>query len=319
MENARMIMLEETNRDEALNPAMVKKLVNPGDISNRDLHSKQRTFKVTSKMTLTTNHKPKMDIKDGGLKRRIFHYTYKCKFVSNPEPGTYQRKGDPKFIKEYPDNPEFQSSLLSVLIYFYEILQTMYDGDLKKVPSPTIDRETEEFFNEHDLLGQFITERIVINMEEGNDYQLSTVAAHFIKWANEFRNIKVQQSIEDIGKDIEDSVMLSKFIETAPNNVKILRHCRIIQEKTDTLRVGEEYISHIKKHQVSQELPMIEDVDDDWWVIPEYEAIVKNRSENPDEEEKLDFNDDVRIMRAERNQKKVEINDAINDLINTMS
>ena len=117
MEAARMVMMEETNRDEAFNPSMVKKLVNPGDISNRDLHAKQKTFKITSKITLITNHKPKMDIKDGGLKRRLFHYRYKCRFVHNPEPNSYQRKDDPRFIKEYPDNPEFQKWSLSVYLY----------------------------------------------------------------------------------------------------------------------------------------------------------------------------------------------------------
>jgi phage/plasmid-associated DNA primase len=314
MENARMIMMEETNRDEALNPAMVKKLVNPGDLSNRDLHSKQRTFKITSKITLVTNHDPKLDIKDGGLKRRIFYYRYKCTFVRDPEPGTYQRKGDPHFIKEYPDNPDFQSALLSVLIYFYEVLQTVYNGDLKNVPSPTIDRETEEFFNKHDLLGQFITERIVISPHEGHEYQINTVVQKFKEWVKETEDVKTQQGKEDIAKDIEDSIMLSKYIETATNGVRMLRNCRIL-EKSDSLRVGEQYISHVKTHQMNRKKPIVQDIDDEWWVIPEYERYINAED---DEEEKQDPNDDIIIMNAERKQKKKEVNETINDLLETL-
>jgi phage/plasmid-associated DNA primase len=321
MECSRMIMMEETNRDEALNPSMVKKLVNPGDISNRDLHSKQKTFKITSKITLITNHKPKLDIKDGGLKRRLFHYRYKCRFVPNPEPGTYQRKDDPRFIKEYPDNPEFQSALLSILVYFYEILQTLYSGNLKRVPSPTIDRETEEFFNEHDHFGQFVKERIVYCPNEKHEYPLTNIAVSFKTWLSEVEEVhkRAQQSNNDTVKDIEDSIMLSKYIETACNNVRVLKNCRIL-EKNDSIRVGESYISHVKNHELNPDNRVIEDVDDDWWVIPEYERYLRDQAS--DEETKEDptssTNDDISMMHVERTHKKKEINDDVNSFLQTL-
>lgn len=320
MEAARMVMMEETNRDEAFNPSMVKKLVNPGDISNRDLHAKQKTFKITSKITLITNHKPKMDIKDGGLKRRLFHYRYKCRFVHNPEPNSYQRKDDPRFIKEYPDNPEFQSGLLSVLVYFYEILQTVYEGNLKKVPSPTIDRETEEFFNEHDHLGEFVKEKIVHSPDAGIEYSLNDVAIIFKTWLSNVEDLhrRAQQSVQDIVKDIEESIMIGKYIETAPNGVRMLKNCRILEN--DGIKFGESYISHIKKHQANQDNHIIQDVDDDWWVIPEYEKLIRPVSIAEDEEEKTEVvqNDDRYMRQVEKNEKVKEENEVVNDFLSTL-
>ena len=80
----------------------------------------------------------------------------------------------------------------------------------------------------------------------------------------------------------------------------MLKHCRILE--SDGIKFGESYISHIKKHQANQDNHIIQDVDDDWWVIPEYEKLIRPVSIAEDEEEKTEVvqNDDRYMRQVEK-------------------
>lgn len=315
MEDVRMVMMEETNKRDPLNPAMVKRLVNHGELSNRDLHSKQKTFKITHKITLLTNHPPPLDTKDGALKRRILRYIFKCKYVHDPQPNTYQRKIDPTLVKGFMDLEEVKSSMLSILLYFYEVLHTVYGGSVGNVPSPTIDRETEDYFNSQDYLSQFIKERVVSCTTPENEYNLNTVASYYKTWVMETEGIdkRALGTSNDIVLDLKDNQVLGKYIETVESNgLQLLKGCRILQ-KEDNLRPGEKYLSHSMNQ--GNEADQFKDINAEvgnWWEFDQFETIKKMINEP-----KLsDFvSDDVHIMKIERKQKKKEENQCVDDLL----
>jgi phage/plasmid-associated DNA primase len=322
IEDKRAAFMEETDKKNVMNPSMVKKLVNPGDISNRDLNSKQKQFKITSKITLMTNHKPRIDIKDPALKRRLFHYAFKCYFCANPRPDTYDRKGDPRIVKEFPDNPEFQSAVLSILMHFYEVLQICYNGDLKKVKSPTIDRETEEFFNEYDDFAQFVKDRIVYSPESENTYLLNNVASEFKTWLSETEQINKRDlsTNSDIIKEIKDSVSLGKHVRNLTNGNSVLTNCRILSKDDITLRPGEQYISFSKTLEFQGVQSVLSEPDNlDWWNPEDYKKIMKDLNEQESESKKnLGNNDDFVADKIEKDYQKKVIDSSVDSLLNDL-
>lgn len=232
--------VEETQKSEALNSQRLKEMVNPGEISGRDLNQKQENFEVEANLAVGQNYDFVIDTTDHGTWRRLKHYRSKVKFCANPDPANpYEKKDDQRFVREYVNDPACQAAWLGILVHYYERLQAEHGGEIKRVPCPTLDRETEAFRNGQDTLNRFITEQVVLSPALGREHQLSDVAARYHAWyeANIGRRHHVAS---ETMQDLENSA-LQKHLHRTPNKTVVLRGCRLLTPDSQSLLAGEKY------------------------------------------------------------------------------
>lgn len=253
---------EESNREQSLNVARMKELVNAGEISGRDLNSKQETFTIKCNFVIASQYSFKIDTTDHGTWRRLRHYRSKTKFCSNPDPNNpYEKKDNQDFNSKYINDPNFLSSMLSILTHYYERLHNEYNGQLKNVPCPTLEIETEEFRISQDSIHRWICQRVVISPEAEIEYDIGSITLHYIEWYKLFYiNSKVVITPDSFLKDLKLSV-LNKYLESGPNRV-ILKGCRILGPD-NTLRDNEEYISIKESYKEKQSVQYHKS---EWWL-----------------------------------------------------
>ena len=252
---------EESNKAQILNVARMKELVNAGEVSGRDLNSKQETFTMKCNFVVASQYSFIVNTTDHGTWRRLKHYTSKAKFCNNPDPNNpYEKKDNQDFNLKYTSDPNFLSSMLSILTHYYERLQKEYRGELKNVPCPTLDIETETFRISQDAIHRWICESIVISPNNDTEYDMATLTNIYMDWYKVHIDRKATITVNNISKEIMSSA-ISKYLKPAPNKNVILKGCRILLTDTN-LKEGEEYIS-IKEMAVAT----ISDIkhNNDWW------------------------------------------------------
>lgn len=233
--------VEETQKAEPLNSQRLKELVNPGEISGRDLNKAQENFEVTANIAVGQNYDFAIDTTDHGTWRRLRHYRSKVRFCMNPDPrNPYEKKDDQRFVREYINDGDCQAAFLGILVFFYERLQREYGGELKRVPCPTLERETEVFRNGQDTINRFISEAVVASPDFKVEYPLAVVAGHYVTWYS--TNIdRCRHVASEIIQDLENSA-LQRFIRRAPNKTLVLAGCRILTDDARSPTPGESYL-----------------------------------------------------------------------------
>jgi len=233
---------EESVKAQSLNVARMKELVNAGEVSSRDLNAKQETFTMKCNFVVASQYSFIVNTTDHGTWRRLRHYTSKVKFCANPDPNNkYEKKDNQDFNLKYSADPEFLSSMLSILTHYYERLQNEYNGLLKNVPCPTLDVETEIFRTSQDSIHRWICECVVISPNNSLEYSLDDITKSYTTWYR-IRVEKKDITTNTLHKDIRSSA-ISKYLRPAPNNSTRLKGCRISETTIMTLQDGEEYIS----------------------------------------------------------------------------
>ena len=242
LKGCRFGYVEETQKAEPLNSQRLKEIVNPGEISSRDLNRPQENFEVTANLMVGQNYDFVIDTADHGTWRRLKHYRSKVKFCADPDPSNpFEKKDDQRFVREYISNPDCQEAMLGILVFYYQRLQREYGGSVKNVPCPTLDRETEAFRNSQDTINRFITETVVHSPGNGS-YPLAAVASCYIEWYT--TNIDRRRHVaSEIIQDLENSA-LQRFLTRAPNKTLVLSDCRLLTGGR-TLSAGEVYLGAV--------------------------------------------------------------------------
>ena len=236
--------VEETQKAEPLNSQRLKEIVNPGEISGRDLNQRQENFEVTANLAVGQNYPFLIDTTDHGTWRRLRFYMSKVRFCASPDPGNpFEKKDDQRFVREYIADPACQAAFLSILVHYYQRLQREYGGELKRVPSATLDQGTQAFRNGQDTLHRFITEMTVVSPGQGCEYSLSAVATRYVEWYG--ANIgRLRPVVSEIMTDLENSA-LQGYIRRAPNKTQMLVGVRLVTEETRALSAGESYFGAV--------------------------------------------------------------------------
>lgn len=282
LKGCRFGYVEETQKAEPLNSQRLKEIVNPGEISGRDLNSKQENFEVTANLMVGQNYDFVIDTTDHGTWRRLKHYRSKVKFCANPDPSNpYEKKDDQRFVREYIGDPDCQAAMLGILVHYYQRLQCEYAGSVKNVPCPTLDMETEDFRNGQDTINRFITEMVVHSPGNGHSYALATVAGHYVEWYNV--NIDRRRHVaSEIIQDLENSA-LQKYLKRALNKTMVLNNCRILTPDSRTLVEGENFLgATYEKKEVADPLSALgqSDKETSWWA-PAVAPAVETRVARP--------------------------------------
>ena len=237
---------EESNKAQSLNVARMKEMVNAGEVSGRDLNSKQETFTMKANVVAASQYSFIVNTTDHGTWRRLRHYTSKAKFRKNPDPGNpFEKKEDQRFVRQYPTDPQFQAAFLGILVHYYERLQSEHGGELKNVRSPTIEGESEVFRVGQDALHRWISESIVISPESSTDYPLGVLSGYYTEWYS--ANIERKRHVAgEIIKELESSAV-GKHLRPAANRTLVLRGCRVLTPDEMTLRPGEELLVDVER------------------------------------------------------------------------
>jgi phage/plasmid-associated DNA primase len=252
---------EESNKAQSLNVARMKELVNAGEVSGRDLNSKQETFTMKCNFVVASQYSFIINTTDHGTWRRLRHYTSKTKFCANPDPNNiYEKKDNQDFNLKYSSDPVFLSSMLSILSHYYERLHKEYNGQLKNVPCQTLDIETELFRTSQDSIHRWICECIVISVNNDTEYDVTMMVLHYSEWYKIHIDRKYTTNSSSFVKEIMSSA-ISKYLRPTPNKSVILRGCRLLTTNDKNLRDDEEYISI--KESSKEKLNSIKY--EDWW------------------------------------------------------
>jgi hypothetical protein len=132
--------------------------------------------------------------------------------------------------------------MLSILSHYYERLQKEYNGELKNVPCPTLDIETELFRISQDAIHRWICECVVISPYNDINYDIGTITNLYMDWYKVHIDRKAVITSNTFIKDIMSSA-ISKYLKPAPNKNIVLKGCRILTNNDNSLREYEEYIS----------------------------------------------------------------------------
>lgn len=275
---------EESNKAQALNIARMKEMVNAGEVTGRDLNSKQESFTMHCNLVAASQYSFLVKSTDHGCWRRLRHYTSKTKFRKDPDPSCpFEKPDDARYNRDYPNDPQFLSSMLSVLGHYYERLENEHRGELKNVRSPTIERETEEFRVSQDALHRWICETIVVSPEHGGEYPLGVLGGYFTDWY--MTNIDRQRHVaSEIIKDIEATV-LAKYLRPAANRTLVLRGCRVLTSEDLSLRPGETLLGEAPMPRFGPVPPPALAVQRERWWEPPAVALAPARARAADEDD----------------------------------
>ncbi len=234
----RWFYIDEFNKSELLNTGRVKMMVTPQWQSGREMYSKQGNFKNTSNTICFSNFDFIIDTTDHGTWRRIYYYKNKVKFCKAPRPGNpYEKQEDRRFIDVYAACPFYRQAMLSILVHYYSIYCTQYNGDLGSVPVPTIARETEDFRNRQDAINRFITQMIV-RSPSAEPIAMGVLAGRYQDWYSQNIRQKTTLTVPDIQAQMENSRLAASLERRAATVVFLVGH-RIKAKPEEPLELGE--------------------------------------------------------------------------------
>lgn len=241
---------DESYAGATLQETTLKRIVNEGDVTERDLNSKQEEFPVTWTVTALSNHKLGFKTTDHGTWRRIQTYHFKVRFVDDPDAeNPYERQKDPEFMRRHVKDPDYQVAWFSILNHYWERLVGEYGGEISRVPSPTIERETTQFRIARDTLHRFLIERFIVVDDPASAYAIDTVAQRYIEWHH--RAVGRMQIVpENVIDRLENSVVKG-FIRRKANGSRHLVGCRLLEEgDLGELGPGEKFLGGAREVEV---------------------------------------------------------------------
>lgn len=190
--HARLAYYTESDEAETLNAAKIKEITSMEHMSGRRLHKDMMQFKPRANHIALTNNHFKIPGTDHGTWRRIDILMFPITFYDLNDPkdrekydasNPFHRIANPACNREWMENPEIISRMLSILIWYYVKLQTNHNGNIKNVPRPHIRHDTEAYRNKEDTLNQFITTHFVkCSPDDESPQHIGVAIEYYRKW-----------------------------------------------------------------------------------------------------------------------------------------
>ena len=178
LKNARLVYYSESDRNEKVNVAKVKEITGGEAISGRQLYKEQENFRVNCNHIVTTNHRFVIETTEHAVWRRFISYKFKICFKHEVDPTKpNERRRDPDLINKIMKDTRYHSAFLSILIHYRSVLYSKYDGQILKVPHPTIIKETDEYRQSEDIFQRYIMQRVYYY--KGVQHSLDDLASNF--------------------------------------------------------------------------------------------------------------------------------------------
>ncbi len=178
LKNARLVYYSESDRNEKVNVAKVKEITGGETLSGRHLFKEQENFNANCNHIVTTNHRFVIETTEHAVWRRFMSYKFKICFKNECNPNDpLERPRDPALIDKIKSDKRYQEAFLSILIHYRSKLYSQYEGQILKVPHPTIIRETDQYRQEEDVYQRYIMNNVYYS--EGTVYALEHLVNNF--------------------------------------------------------------------------------------------------------------------------------------------
>lgn len=300
----RYYYIDEFNNNSTLDSLRVKAMVTPGWQSGRDNYKDQQNFKNTSNPICASNFDFHMETSDHGTWRRIYYYKNKKKFTDDPDPDNpFEQKCDSRLMDVITKDPEYLSANLSIMDHYRGILERDYGGDLKRVPIPTILKETEEFRNRADSINRFLTS-MLCKSPASDPIGLTTLAMRYIQWYP--ANVKngTNLAANYIITQFENS-RIAKWISRKSEDVLFLNGHRLLSCPEDPLNEGEEHLGarQLSRVKVTADTPL---------------SAYTEFDENDPDDFNLEVGDGLNRRAPVHVQKITELGDSIEGIMNEL-
>ena len=198
----RLMVVSETKDGINFDDALIKRLTGDDNIKSRLLYSnKTQQFKVDSKLITVSNHRPRFNVYDYGMKRRPIAFDFNSTFVDGQPEKKGEYKKDPELFKKIMENKDILFS------WFVEGALLYKKNMMFEVPK-IIKEETENYFYELDSVSQYLdesSERVIITGDNKDRIQQSHLYNDFVSFCktNNATISKKSTFLTSIGKKLE--------------------------------------------------------------------------------------------------------------------
>jgi len=270
LKHARFAYCSESQEGDVLQMAKIKEYTSE-TLSGNEKHQTQDMFEANCYFVFCTNNDPRITGRDYGTWRRIIVYTFKIKFVDNPDPDNkYEYKCDQRLVNEVPFDIKYRQAYLTILMYYYELYRDVYHCNLSRIPKQTIDDETQKYKDEQDTIEKYITQQIVKIGEhypsDNNepptkvaDVGLSDLANKYVEWH--------KRKIGDLSVPVKDIIKafpqtrLKRFIVKRFEDEYLTQHRVLnIGEEFDRKKYSVEEKKEIPQAPIPIPVPIVDDV-----------------------------------------------------------
>lgn len=186
LKDARIAHYSESMPGDILHMAKVKEVTGQETLSGRKNYGDMMNFKPTCHHLVTSNFDFNVNGGDHGTWRRLKRVSMRMKFCKPDDDydpnNPYERMADIDIGVKWPEDPDVQSAFLSILCYYYEILQNEYGGIVENVPHPNVRLDTEKYRDRQDKVNNFINIRFVKTVDPDHCIPMSTIIEKYTKW-----------------------------------------------------------------------------------------------------------------------------------------
>jgi hypothetical protein len=248
MKNARFVNYSESDRNERANIARIKELTGGDMLSGRQLYGEQENFKPNCNHLLATNHHLRIESTEHAVWRRFLTYRFKMTFKENPDPSNpFERKKDPKFINMLKEEPIYKAAFLSILTHYRSKLYEEYDGQILRVPHPTIKEETNVYRQQEDIYERFIMQKAM--------YKKGRHPQTLDEFMSVFRNFYKSENLENIRIKCEDlqylflNSSLQPYLKMGSNGLYVIEDVYVAENMPcidGSIRFSD-YLKNLKK------------------------------------------------------------------------
>jgi len=174
----RLAVMQEPGESEKLNIGLMKELSGGDRILVRGLYKEPIEFRPQFKMVMTCNELPEVASDDGGTWRRIRVVEHTSKFCESP---------DPTNPKEFPLDLELSEKIERWANTFICMLIAHHrDIDPKNIVEPPEVRiATEGYKKNNDIVGQFLTDKLVRDETATTRVMLQKLYTAFRVWCSD--------------------------------------------------------------------------------------------------------------------------------------
>ena len=234
---------DEFKATDVFNSTRVKTVNNPNRQGGREIYGRETNFKNTANVIIATNHDIGATDTDYGYWRRNAYYEAKVRFTEKPDPrNPYEKKVNDNIMDVYTNDPIYQEAWLSILVHYHTRLQSEFGGNLKRVPKPTIDRETEMYRDRQDTLNRFIN-KMVVYSRDADPIVIEKLAVAYIDWYGRYVDRGTKFKVDTVASLIESSKLHESIKNSAGNDVKVLHNHRLLESVDEPLQDGESYLN----------------------------------------------------------------------------
>lgn len=153
----RFAVMQEPSENERLNIGLMKELSGQDRILVRTLFKEPYEFKPQFKMILTCNELPEVPSDDGGTWRRIKVCNFSSRFCENPDTNKNEFHMDFELIDKFE---KWKEVFISMMIERHKHINSASIHEPSEVRIAT-----ESYKQNNDVIGQFINEKIIIDVE----------------------------------------------------------------------------------------------------------------------------------------------------------